>query len=578
MASLGNCLGYLWVSLVFGLSVSVIGCFYIPLFNDGDETVKGKVPRRLDERTLHILSTILTLPSTVLVIIVCWMISKAEAQHDVTRRSFASYILIGVVIFALGTAANVVMQVMGDVQVLMKSAEILTINCTNSDNRGESIEECNCVSYWQIIQHVTKLLFVISETIFLSLCVTKHLVPKWWLQLMMANLLAIDIYLAIWTWVYKFTSEHSHNEGEPHLYPDFPGVPESLQYVCKNLSITLTLYKIRSKSIPWLYPLQTEFFLCAAGLLLNFWFHIPNSQKPQGQTGEMHSLSTSDVNIGQARRRVRAQGRGLCNGTIISSLLGACTGLFFFVMVLILGIIDLQDCNNENKHTGSADHNDTYSISTKVAMEWHSYQWIGFRIITITITTVVLLDLFCFHKRRQDVHSTVDMWVLGVFLPAVIVFQLSQLIAAAYLQPSDCSPRIHGQLVITTSVMAVLDGLLQTGLVLCGPHFSCDLKSRSHQSEDVERTPLVQHEGHCCLAKHLLTFLAFCDLSVWLVRSLEAINKQLRSRSAPSQYFGPNIWPNIASFIYPILALFYFHCFACLLELHLLLKPKPKRS
>ena len=400
----------------------------------------------------------------------------------------------------------------------------------------------------------------------------------------MQNLLVVDVYEALWSLVYKFASEHWDSDGELTLFPDFPGVPMHLQDICYNISRSSSLHTIQRSSIKWLFPLQAEFYLCSAGLLLNFWFHAqePNVAGEHDGQVSLEMTTTADTSTlldytpRFQRQQTRTRIRIFCGGSIVSFILGACVSVCFFVLVLIQGLVDLGDC--KDSVDGKAYPNATSDISTKDAMAWHNSQWIGFRLITITTCTAILLDLLCCHEQRREGHFGIDNLVLGVFLPAVVVYHILRLVAAAYLQPTECTPLIHGQLTITISFMAVADALLQVGIVFCGSHFACHQPSSRCQRQDEEKVALVGNRKPFCIARHLLAFLAMCDLAVWLIRSLEAINKQMDTVTAPCQYFGKATWSHIANALYPILALFYFHCFACLLELHLLLRLKAKTA
>lgn len=208
-------------------------------------------------------------------------------------------------------------------------------------------------------------------------------------------------------------------------------------------------------------------------------------------------------------------------------------------------------------------------------MVWHGSQWIAYRLVTTLAAVVILQDLVCHHNTGRG-HIGVDMWLLGVFLPVVLVPQIIQIITAAHLQSNECSPWIHAQLTIASSVLAVTDALLQTSLVFYGSQFSPHHRTRDEQVQTFtsEKDPLNGQRQTSCWTKHFLVILALCDISIWIIKSLEALNKQMRAFSAPSQYFGAEIWLNIDSCFNPVQALFYFHCFACLWELFVVFTPE----
>ena len=564
-----NCVSYLWWSLAFGVIAAVLACFFIPLSSSPDSLTS-----HLDERALYVVGTILELPATVCLVVSCVVISKEQPEKDKTRHRFVRIILLGLIIFALVTVANCVVQLMADIQLQIRSSASLDLHLHCLNRRSDNFHECNCVSYTVIIHHVVKLLFASMQTIFLYLFASKRLKHRFWLQLMMATVLIGDIYLAVWSLIFKFRQEQFHDANkESPLFPDFPGVPYPLKDTCQKLGDSAFLYKFRVSVIQWLYPLQTEFFLCASGMFLSVWLNLPEDSKTAESAVTYGSgfRSTIRDRAWTSTTAVDHKIRKYSCGTVVITIIGAFLAVGLAVSNLVRGLVpcSTRGCLNDSV----ADPIDNGNFSLEDAMIWDGSQWVAHHTLTLVVTLIILLELVCRHERGHG-HFGLDMRVLGVFLPIVLVPIVMEIIAAGYFTPTKCVPWLHAQLTIASNTLAIADALLQTALVFYGSQFSHNHRRDSQPAVFTERTHLNGSSPNFCITKHLLLFLAICDLPIWLDRSLEALNSQIQTYSAPSQYFDPDVWLNIVSCINPILALFYFHLFACLCELFVSFTPK----
>lgn len=472
------------------------------------------------------------------------MIYKEQAQTRSSRHRFVRLILVGLIIFAVGTIAHCSIQLMADVQIRISSSNH-PLDCSTYGKDG--FPECNCMSYMVIFHHVNKLLFVFLQTLFLCLIAYKQPKPRWWLYLMISTILIVDIYLALWGLIYKFKCEHSHEDKDSPLFPDFPGVPYDLKSKCHKLAETANLYKIRTEYVQWLYPLQGEFFLCASGLLLSAWYLMTTRESSTSSADEtVHQSTSTDLFGLTTGGSTEQKARNPCRGALLSTLLGAALAAIFLASNILLYRVTLEDCQELDDGLVNA----THGISVEDAMVWHGSQWIVYHLITIVTTLAIVLELVCLpSKRKWPLRNRhVGTWSFPSFCPD------SQHLTAAHFQPTDCAPWLHAQLAITSSILAVVDALLQTCLVFYGSRFSCKHRGQTgcETSARSERDPLIRQSQNFCIAKHLLTFLAVCDVSVWVVQSLEALNKQMRAYSAPSQYFGPSVWLNIVSCFNPV--------------------------
>lgn len=567
-----NCVSYLWWSLAFAVSSAVLACFFIPLSASPDSLAS-----HLDERALYVVGTMLELSSAVLLLVGCCVISKEQPERDKERHRFLRIVLGGLLIFALVTVANFVVQLMGDIQLQISSSKSpdLQSYCSNAN---DNFDECNCVSYTVILHHVVKLLFAVMQTIFLVLFASKRLKHRWWLQPVIATILIADLYAAVWALIFKFREEQSHYSREKSpLFPDFPGAPPPLKGTCQKIAEKAFLYKFRISVVQWLYPLQTEFFLCASGMFLGIWLNL--AMVEEGTRQPSTTIDSEPPHIrGRAWTSIAINGNNvsrMCSrGTVVITVIGAVIAVVLTVSNIVRGRVPCSTAGCE-ENTSAVNTTENDEISLHYAMLWDGSQWIVQYNLTLVVTILILLDLVCCHKKEHG-HFNLDMRVLGVFLPIVLVVKVMEIIAAGYFTPSTCVPWLHAQLTIASNVLALADALFQTALVFHGCEFSHSHMSIRDNQDPVltERTRLIGSNEGICIARYLLLFLAICDLPVWLDRSLEALNIAIRTHSAPSQYFGPDIWLNIVSCINPVLALFYFHLSACLCELFLSFTPK----
>lgn len=279
-----------------------------------------------------------------------------------------------------------------------------------------------------VFHHVNKLLFVFLQTLFLCLIAYKQPKPRWWLYLMISTILIVDIYLALWGLIYKFKCEHSHEDKDSPLFPDFPGVPYDLKSKCHKLAETANLYKIRTEYVQWLYPLQGEFFLCASGLLLNAWYLMTTRESSTSSADEtVHQSTSTDLFGLTTGGSTEQKARNPCRGALLSTLLGAALAAIFLASNILLYRVTLEDCQELDDGLVNA----THGISVEDAMVWHGSQWIVYHLITIVTTLAIVLELVCCHQKESG-HFGIDMWVLGVFLPFVLIPNIMQLITAAH--------------------------------------------------------------------------------------------------------------------------------------------------
>lgn len=128
---------YLWWALIFGVTTSVLACFFVPVASD------SSADDRLDERTLYVVSVILMLPICLSIVISCPVIYKEQAQTRSSRHRFVRLILVGLIIFAVGTIAHCSIQLMADVQIRISSSNH-PLDCSTYGKDG--FPECNCMS------------------------------------------------------------------------------------------------------------------------------------------------------------------------------------------------------------------------------------------------------------------------------------------------------------------------------------------------------------------------------------------------------------------------------------------------
>jgi hypothetical protein len=552
-----KCASYLWWSTVFGVSAALLACSYIP--------PSSTQANHLDERSLSTLAIILQLLSFFLLLIGCCLISKEHPEIDKQRFRFVRINLVGLFIFALATIVNSVLQLMSDSQLLRLSLDNITIQnycLKHTDN----FHECNCVSYTAIFEHVGKIFLTVMQTIFLLLFAGKRLKQRWWLQPMIATILAVDLYLAIWSAVHKFGLEQSDNESssprnESPLYRDFPSVPQPLRNVCLELAGNSFFYKLNVSAVKWLYPAQTEFYLCASGMFLSMWLNLGKVEDSTGkQTTRRRPPSLQGINGIQIRT--------MCSTiTVVTAVIGSVLAFTLTVSNVVRGYVP---CSTAHCPGNSTAGNTILSLND--AMLWDGSQWISHHSLALVVTILIFLDLICFHEKKHA-HFGLDMTVLGILLPIVVVVKVMVIIAAGYFKPTECVQWIPSQLTIIFGVLALADGFLQTTLVFYCCEFSHrHISARSQHTRPTETTPL-NGGSHICISRCLLLFLAIIDLPIWVDRSLENTNKQIQMNSAPAHFFGADTWFNVCGFFNPILALFYFHLSACLCELFLALTP-----